>query len=201
MNSIHEFIRSRRSIRRFKPDSLPEDVIDRILTTATFAASAHNRQPWRFATLTQTDVKSRLAEAMAVDFRRDLEKDKLPETEIHTLIDRSRRRITSAPAVIVLSMDASEMDVYPDRKRAEAERLMAIQSTANAGMLLLLAAQAEGLGAVWTCAPLFAPDVVRIALDLPQAWEPQAMFFIGYSAENPKIKDMKPLREISIRVS
>src|SRR5687768_2063471 len=48
---LHNFLRTRRSIRRFKPDPVPASVIEEILTTATYAPSAHNRQPWRFAVL------------------------------------------------------------------------------------------------------------------------------------------------------
>ena len=73
---------------------------------------------------------------------------------------------------------------------------MAIQSVANAGMQLLLAIHAEGLGGVWTCGPLFAPEVVQEALDLSKAWEPQAMFFIGHAAENPEARERKSMKEI-----
>jgi len=90
----------------------------------------------------------------------------------------------------------SEMDVYPDARRAAAERMMAIQSTANAGLQLLLAAHAEGLGAVWTCGPLFAPEAVRSALKLPERWEPQAMFFVGHPSEAPRPKQMKPIESV-----
>ena len=90
------------------------------------------------------------------------------------------------------------MDNYPDSRRADAERVMAIQSVANAGTQLLLAAHAEGLGGVWTCGPLFAPGVVQSALGLPKSWEPQAMFFIGYPDETPKIKEIKDLESILI---
>jgi len=47
-------------------------VIETILATATFAPSAHNRQPWRFAVITTQDVKEKLATAMAADFEREL---------------------------------------------------------------------------------------------------------------------------------
>ena len=97
-------------------------------------------------------------------------------------------------------MDFSEMDEYPDTRRAEAEKVMTIQSTANAGMQLILAAHAEGLGCVWTCAPLFAPDVVKTALNLSTTWEPQAMFLIGYPAEIPPLRERKSIEEISIFV-
>jgi nitroreductase len=76
--------------------------------------------------------------------------------------------------------------------------MMTVQSVANAGTQLLLAIHAEGLGAVWTCGPLFTPDVVRSSLELPKTWEPQAMFLIGYADELPKSKELKQLDEVSI---
>lgn len=75
------------------------------------------------------------------------------------------------------------MDRYPDEKRANAERIMGIQSTALAVQNLLLAAHAEGLGTCWMCAPLFCADVVSEQLELPQDWEPQALITMGYPAE------------------
>ncbi len=193
---LHDFLRSRRSIRRFNPDPVPEAVIKKIITTATFAASAHNRQPWRFVVMTDASAKSHLAEAMSLEYRRDLEHDNLPAVEIQARIEKSRLRIISSPVVILLCMDMSEMDVYPDARRAEAEKIMAIQSTANAGMQMLLAVHAEGLGGVWTCAPLFTPEVIRTTLNLPKTWEPQGMFFIGDPAETPKPRERKSFQEI-----
>ena len=139
-----------------------------------------------------------MADAMAMDFRHDLEQDNIPEEEILARLQRSRSRIISSPVVVVLCMDLSEMDDYPDSWRAEAEKIMAVQSTANAGLQLLLAAHAEGLGCVWTCAPLFTPSTVKAVFNLPPTWEPQAMFFIGYPAETPRLRERKSIQEISI---
>lgn len=193
---LHEFLRTRRSIRRFKPEPVPDSVLERILTTATFAPSAHNRQPWRFVVLTSPESKARLAEAMAAEFRRDLEGDNLPSEEINARIEKSRTRLNAAPVVILLCADSSEMDSYPDTKRKKAEYVMTAQSVANAGLQLLLAAHAEGLGGVWICSPLFAPKAVRTALSLSETWEPQAMFFIGIPAEVPTARDKKALDSI-----
>ena len=193
---LHFFLRSRRSVRHFKPIAIPDSVIRKIVTTATFAPSAHNRQPWRFAVTSNATVKSDLADAMAVDFRRDLENDNLSEDEINARLEKSRSRIIFSPVIILLCMDMSEMDLYPDIRRAEAERIMAIQSTANAGLQMLLAVHAEGLAGVWTCAPLFTPEIVRNAFNLPKSWEPQGMFFIGYPAESPKPRARKTFEEI-----
>ena len=197
-DELHTFLRSRRSIRRFRPDPVPAVVIRRILETATCVPSAHNDQPWRFAVLTTTETKNHLIEAMAADFRRDLEKDGLPEADIAARLERSHRRIHEAPVVVILCMDAIGMNSYPDPKRQQAEMTMAVQSTALAGLQLLLAAHAEELGGVWTCGPLFAPEAVRTALDLPVTWQPQAMLFIGYPAESPSIPEHKPLEQVAL---
>ncbi len=193
---LHEFIRSRRSVRRFKPQPVEQAAVERMLVTATSAPSAHNRQPWRFCVVRQPEAKARLADAMAAEFRRDLQRDNLTPADIDIRVETSRTRINSSPLVIVLCMDMTEMDEYPDERRSAAERLMAIQSTAAAGAQLLLAAHAEGLAGVWTCGPLFAPNVVRTVLGLDATWEPQAMFFIGQPDQKPRPKEMKPLESV-----
>jgi coenzyme F420-0:L-glutamate ligase/coenzyme F420-1:gamma-L-glutamate ligase len=175
---------------------VPDSVLRDILHTATFAPSAHHRQPWRFAVLTGADSKHHLAESMAAEFRRDLEKDNLPGDKIDARVNKSRERITSAPVVIMLCLDMREMDVYPDEARKKAEYLIATQSVANAGMQLLLAAHAEGLGGVWVCSPMFAQETVQNALNISSDWEPQAMFLIGYPVEIPEPRVRKSLEEV-----
>jgi F420 biosynthesis protein FbiB-like protein len=135
---------------------------------------------------------------MAVEFQRDLDADGFPPEEIQKRTARSRQRILSAPVVIILNLDMSEMDVYPDKKRRRAEFRMAMQSVASAGMQLLLAAHAEGLGGVWVCSPLFVQETIQRVLALPEKWEPQAMFFLGYPETTPEARERKPLDEITI---
>src|SRR5687767_5320709 len=137
---------------------------------------------------------------MAQDFERDLRRDNLPPEKIQAQLKRSRERITSAPAAILLCLDMSEMDSYPDEKRNRAEYMMAVQSTAAAGMQLLLAAHAEGLGGVWACWPLFAQDTIRETLNLADTWEPQGIFFIGYSEVIPDARDRKSIDDIAIQL-
>jgi len=185
---VHQFVRSRRSVRRFLPDPVPEEILQRILETATWAPSAHNRQPWRFAVLAGEESRRCLADAMGEDFRRDLLADGLPQEQIDLQVERSRKRIIEAPAAILLCLDSAEMDTYPDERRQEAEYQMAVQSVAMAGQNLLLAAHAEGLGAVWICAPLFAQDASQRALSLPETWHPQGLVLLGY------IKIVSPTR-------
>lgn len=195
---LHNFMRTRRSIRRFTSDPVPDSVIEAILTTATFAPSAHNRQPWRFVVLKDSSTRKKLAEAMALDFQRDLESDGVPPEKIQAQVKRSRDRITSAPVAILLCLDMSEMDSYPDKRRTKAEFRMTVQSVAAAGMQLLLAAHAEGLGAVWACWPLFAVETIQRTLNLPETWEPQGMVFLGFPQVIPAERERKKLQEITL---
>lgn len=162
---------------------MPETVLWGLLDAARWAPSAHNRQPWRFAVLTESTRRERLARAMGERFRADLAADGLAQGQIEQQVSRSYQRLSGAPVVIVVCMSMADMDVYPDARRAQAERIMATQSVALAMQNLLLAVHEAGLGACWICAPLFCPDVVRAELGLPADWEAQALVTIGYPAQ------------------
>jgi F420 biosynthesis protein FbiB-like protein len=146
--------------------------------------------------ITDLSVKAQVADAMAEDFERDLHRDGASPEKIQAQIKRSKGRINSAPVVVVLCLDMSEMDSYPDEKRQQAERTMAMQSVAAAALQMLLAVHAQGLGGVWVCSPLFAQETIQEALNLSRTWEPQGMFFIGYADELPKEKSMKDVQSL-----
>ena len=188
---VRLFLRSRRSIRRFKPDPVPAPVIERILETATYAPSAHNLQPWRFAIVTSSAVRDRLGQALTAKMRADMMAAGAPESEVEARAERSLRRLDDAPVVIMLCRDVEAVRVDDWE-----EAMMAIQSVAGCGLQLLLAAHAEGLGGNWIGWPLYAQEAARQALDLPESWEPQAMFFLGYTDGEPKEKVLKPFQEV-----
>lgn len=194
MNTFLPFLRSRRSIRRYRPEPVPQTLVEQILETAIWAPSAHNRQPWRFAVLREQQPQERLATAMGRRLRADLEADGVPDSVIEKDVQRSYQRITGAPLVIVVCLSMEDMDTYPDERRRRNEWIMATQSTAMAGQNLLLAAHALGLGACWMCAPLFVPELVRETLGLPATWEPQGLVTLGYPAET-KTKTRQSLSE------
>lgn len=193
-----EFLHTRRSVRRFKPDPITSEIIIRLLEAATLAPSAHNRQPWRFAVLTDTRIRQKLADAMGDKLYRDLLADGVEDREATRQVDRSRERITSAPVAILLCLDLSSADPYPDESRQRAEFLMGVQSVALAGGTLLLAAHAEGLGGVWMCAPLFTREIVREVLDLPVSWEPQGLLLLGYPATRPPARLRLALEDVTL---
>ena len=192
-DTLLAIIRSRRSIRRYRLDLVPRGTIDRLLEAATWAPSAHNRQPWRFAVITSLETRRRLATAMGDRLRADRTRDGDPPDAIERDVKRSYERIVNAPLVIVTCLSMRDMDRYPDERRASAERTMAVQSVAMAVQNLLLLAHALGLGACWMCAPLFCPDTVRETLLLPDDWEVQALITIGMPADEGKPRGREPI--------
>ena len=193
---LAEAISARRSIRRYRDAPVDAALLERLLDAAGWAPSAHNRQPWRFAVLRAAAPKDRLARAMGARLAADRRRDGDDQAAIDRDVARSHARITGAPVVIVACLTLADMDRYPDAARAEAERQMAVQSTAMAVQNLLLAAASEGLGACWMCAPLFCVDTVRAALELPAEWEPQALVTLGWPAGAGKPASRRPAADL-----
>lgn len=188
MKDYHDFLRSRRSVRRFKANPVPVSVIERIITTATFAPSAHHLQPWRFVIISTESAKAELGKALTTKLRKDMTVEGTRQVDIDKRITISLRRIKEAPVIILLLRD--ETAVHKDEPE---EYIMSVQSVALSGLQLMLAAHAEGLGTNWICWPLYAPNSVRNALNLPENWEPQGMFFLGFPDEEPITKREKPI--------
>ncbi len=189
---VLELIKSRRSIRQYTGEPIPRTTVLRLVEAATWAPSAHNRQPWRFAILTEAADKARLAGAMGQRLRADRTADGDDPADIERDVARSYARLTGPPVLIVVCLSMVDMDHYPDPRRAGNERTMAVQSTAMAAQNLLLLAHVEGLAACWVCAPLFVPDLVGETLELPGDWEPQGAITLGKAAE-ARQKQREPL--------
>ena len=193
-------VQGRRSIRRYRPEPIPASILEKLLTAAAWAPSAHNRQPWRFCIATEQSTKERLSGQMRIRWRRDLMADGADAAFVERRIAISHARLTSAAALVVACATMEDMDVYPDPARTQAEWTMTVQSTALACQNLLLAAHQYGLGACWMCAPLFVPELVQDVLQLPESWQPQALITLGYPAEgyaaHEIIKERAPLAQV-----
>jgi len=60
MGDIIDVIMSRKSIRRYKPDPIPDEMIDKILEAARWAPTGENYQPWRFIVIRDQETKDRI---------------------------------------------------------------------------------------------------------------------------------------------
>ena len=71
MMSCIDKILGRRSVRRYRGEPVPDDVIGRILEAGRQAPSAANRQPWHFVVVTDQETKDKLATGRYNGFIRD----------------------------------------------------------------------------------------------------------------------------------
>ena len=195
---MRTFLETRRSVRDFQSGSIQTEVIQRILRTATYAPSAHNKQPWRFAVVNKPETKQALGEAFCLAFQRDMINDGTPEMDIQGRLARTRSRIEKAPVVVIVCRDREAVKSQPDATRMEAEIRMSRQSVAMAGLQFMLAAHLEGLGSTWICWPLFAPEAVMTTLELPDTWEPEGMVFLGEPADAPAAPSRADIQDICI---
>jgi coenzyme F420-0:L-glutamate ligase/coenzyme F420-1:gamma-L-glutamate ligase len=195
LNLLNVF-RSRRSIKEYSPKEVSNEVIFRILEAGRWAPSAHNAQPWHFIVIQDPATKQRLAKAMASRWDSDLSKNGVPKEQRESLAKTSVERFENAPIIIIVCLTMENMDEYPDDRRKKIEYVMAVQSVAAAIENMLLAAQSEGLGSCWFCAPLFCQEIVRKILKIPQHVDPQALITLGYPADRPNPPPRKTLEEI-----
>ena len=60
MRDILDVIVTRKSIRRYKPDPVPDEMIDKILEAARWAPTGENYQPWRFIVIRDPETKNKI---------------------------------------------------------------------------------------------------------------------------------------------
>jgi coenzyme F420-0:L-glutamate ligase/coenzyme F420-1:gamma-L-glutamate ligase len=176
-------IRTRRSIRRFSSEPVRPGAVNELLLDACTAPAPHHTRPWRFAALFDHGPKDRLARAMGEAWRRDMTADGVDPGLQDRLIQRSYRRVTGAPAVVVACLVSEDLRSWPDARRRASEWAMAQHSLGCAIQNLMLGAHLRGLASYWISAPLFCQEAVREALDLPAEWQAQALVAVGHPAE------------------
>ena len=57
MLTVWDAIKSRRSIRKFLPNDIPDEMVEQMLEAARLAPSGSNRQPWRFVVARNKEIK------------------------------------------------------------------------------------------------------------------------------------------------
>jgi F420 biosynthesis protein FbiB-like protein len=197
-DTLDAVLAGRRSIRTYEERPVPGDVLERVLAAAAQAPSPHHSFPWRLAVLTGPDAKTALADAMGAKWRADLLGDGLGEAEVEAELEKSRRRLTLSPVVLVGAVYPESLDEYPDPARQQAETLMAAHSLGAALQNVMLAAHANGLASCWMCAPVFCSDIVRDALGLDVGLVPHAIVTIGYPARPPRARERPSLDQIVV---
>jgi nitroreductase len=118
--SLLTLLKTRRSIRRYKPDPVPEEMVEQLLEAGRWAPSASNRQPWEFIVVRDEAIRQQVAQHAAFYFIR-------------------WAHVGEAPLLIVLCGNA----------RNPAYRRFLHEDVGLAGAQIMLQAKALGLGTCW----------------------------------------------------
>ncbi len=60
--SLLELVKKRRSIRKFKPEPIPDEYVGKIIEAARWAPSGANSQPWEFIVIKKQELRDRFVE-------------------------------------------------------------------------------------------------------------------------------------------
>ena len=191
--------RGRHVVRRFTAREVPRSLVEQALEAARWAPSPHGMQPWRFVVVTRPELKRKLADAMSVEWRHNLEMDGESNEVVDDRLRKSRNRLLNTPVLVIPCLYTVGLHEYPDPARAAAEEIMAIQSLGAAVQNMLLSAYSLGLDTGWMCAPLFCPGVVREVLDLDPNLSPHALIQLGYADIDPPRRHHRPISDLVVR--
>jgi nitroreductase len=165
---LHEAIKGRRSVRKFKPQTVPEEALNRLIEAAVQAPSAGNTQPWEFVVVKSQNVIKKLAKAAY-----------------------NQAHVEKAPVVIVVCVNENVSSAsYGERGRT----LYCLQDTAAATQNILLTAYSLGLGTCWIGAfnEMEAAQVLRA----PEKVRPVVMIPVGYPDVAPRQRSKRVLSEV-----
>jgi len=178
-DALYDVIAARRDIRRFRPDPVPPDVLDRVLLAAHHAPSVGHSQPWRFIVVRSADTRERAARM--ADEQRLRQARQLAPDSARRLLDLQLEGIREAPVGVVVACDRRVpaagvlgRATFPDAD---------LWSCACAIENLWLAGRAEGLGLGWVT--LFDPDQLADLLGLPEGVVTLGWLCLGWPDERP----------------
>ena len=152
---MYDVIRTRRSVRAYRPDPIPNEVLLRVLDAARIAPSGSNRQPTRLIVIQDPDTKQKLVP-----------------------LCHNQAFIATAPYLVV----ACGRDLKYNRGEWM-ERYSMIVDVAIAVDHLTLAARAEGLGTCWIGS--FDNAALKKFFKLPDDFDVVALTPLGYPEGDP----------------
>lgn len=181
-----EVIKKRRSIRRYKPDAVKRQAIEKILDAANWAPSGMNLQQWEFIVVSKDRIN--LLANNYLELVEEFTKgwDNTPGTRLVSRdeILKFAANYGNAPHIIVVLTDKSD---DPNYQKAHLESASAAMEN------MLLAATALGLGTCWMTGPLRDEKSLRHLLEIPDDKEMVAVTPLGYPAIIPQpVKRIDP---------
>ncbi|MEX2230389.1 MAG: nitroreductase family protein [Dehalococcoidia bacterium] len=192
-HDIYELMNTQRAIRRFRPDPVPDAVIERLIFAATRAPSGSNLQPWAFVIVKDARKRQVLSDALlaAVESRGGF-------ADLDAIEDPERRRMMRGVNALFRNFASAPVVIIPCLVNATspaADGLLAGSSIYPSVQNLLLAARAEGLGTLLTTRQQSILDTLRAELAIPERATPVAIIPLGYPAVPFGPVNRKPIAE------
>jgi nitroreductase len=198
-----ELARTRRSVRRVKPDPFPEEWLNKILEAGRWGMSGGNGQPWEFIVVKNQKTKDEMARTWA-ELRNESSVIEM------TRIEELRHPLHAHPYELPPWKDAPVLIVVcGDWRTFQATVLSAnfltgeggvgatyLKNMANAAQLMHLAAASLGLGSQWLSITRPWETLLRPILEVPPVLEIHSIVVVGYPAYEPPIPYRRELKEI-----
>lgn len=195
--SYLEFVKSRRSIRKYTDKNISRVQIERMIEAACWAPSNHNRQGWKFIVFENPQEIQKLAERVRQSVKKSLSKAKRSVVSQADELIYYSGAFDQAPVVILVMHKKSPAMGKSMLNMATSELVSGEAiSAAMACQNLLLAANAMGLGACVMTAPLLAGKVWNSLEDLPLGYEPTCLVTIGHPCEVASTPKRKKLEHV-----
>lgn len=172
----------RRSIRQFSDEPVDPDLVRSAVDEALTAPAPHHTRPVRFVWLRTDDVRTRLLTAMREQWRSDLTGDGVSDNSVDKRVAKGNI-LFDAPEVLIPFCVPDGAHSYPDERRTTAESTMFTVAVGAAVQGLLVSLATKGVGSCWIGSTIFAADLVRSILDVPDDWEPLGAIAVGHPAE------------------
>lgn len=178
-NDVYSVIHRHRSIRSYRPDPIPEEVLERILAAAIRASSSGNMQAYSIIVTRDSELKQRL-------YKPHFEQSMVLEAPVLLTFCADFRRMRQW---LEISEAPSNFDNYMSFMIAAIDAILASQNAA-------LAAEAEGLGICYMGTTLASCGEIAEILDCPKGVVPVVGFSLGFPKEEPEIRDRLPFNAI-----
>jgi len=190
--SVLDGINSLRSVRKFKPDPIPEDKIRIILESASKAASGSNTQPWEFIVVRDARMKTRLKEPMLRTWLERLAGGSGMSPRMRDVYDEATEMLWNTekvPVIVYCCVDLNRVG-----KSEEVRYASIYPATQN----LMLAAQALGLATCLTVhgsTPTRGEPEVKKILGIPEHVKVACLVYLGYQAVRLGRPKRKPIEK------
>jgi nitroreductase len=192
-DTLLRLAKERRTIRRFKPDPVPDECINKIVDVARQAPSGFHTQPWEFVVITRKELREKVV-AILHQYGPPIQNPDRKET------GAPQDRFELAPVFIILLGDWRARVGLPDAAQSSDERVNNTfrTSLAAAFLSMQLAATALGLASQWYSATSGerAQAAIRDLVGIPKDLRIFDMMVLGYAAETPLPKEVRALNSM-----